>query len=271
MASVHKVELAKTVVLLFALLGTNNAFAWTWGEVAGEIVKGVVISIIVDAITKPSVAAKEAPLQPSILNPVVDQYSNMKTIAANHFLADSQCNVNAVMSFYSNPVYYEDRDVDVEYIRNTKLAVCRKYSKESYYSIKNNNITVSDFSNDKNIKLIDYDVDFDVFSIQKQRRIAGTTRVRLAIRDDKIIGEFHKKLTNSLSASNIASSARYVCKLDPNGDNFLSLREGPGGTYPEILRMHENTSVTVLKVQGSWLYIKLDNGISGWAFARWIC
>ena len=99
------------------------------------------------------------------------------------------------MPFYNHIVYYENKEVNSEYIRKTKEAVCRN-SEGSSFSIKNNSVSVGDFSQDNNIKIVDYDVDFDVYSIKKQQRMVGTSRVRLAIHNDKIIGEFHKRLTN---------------------------------------------------------------------------
>lgn len=63
----------------------------------------------------------------------------------------------------------------------------------------------------------------------------------------------------------------YVCKLNPNGDNFLSLRTGPGSTYPEILRMGENTILKILEVQDPWYRAQIQNGTIGWAHRRWIC
>ena len=44
--------------------------------------------------------------------------------------------------------------------------------------------------------------------------------------------------------------ADYVGGLDPNGDNFLSLRSGPGGGFPEIRRVGPLTPVQVLETSG---------------------
>lgn len=63
----------------------------------------------------------------------------------------------------------------------------------------------------------------------------------------------------------------YVCKLNPRGDNFLSLRTGPGATYPEILRMGENTILTVFEVQEPWYRVRMQDGTTGWVNRRWIC
>jgi uncharacterized protein YraI len=75
----------------------------------------------------------------------------------------------------------------------------------------------------------------------------------------------------ALAASMTAARADYVCGLNPYGDNFLSLRTGPGGSFGEIMRMGENTVLAVLGARGPWLRVRLRNGVSGWAHSRWIC
>ncbi|MES0880052.1 caspase family protein [Roseibium sp. SCP14] len=66
------------------------------------------------------------------------------------------------------------------------------------------------------------------------------------------------------------SGQAYVTGLDPRGDNFLSLRTGPGTRYQEIARLRENTPLTILGRSGSWLNVALQNGRSGWAYSKYI-
>jgi hypothetical protein len=73
-----------------------------------------------------------------------------------------------------------------------------------------------------------------------------------------------------LLASALPASADYVSGLNPRGDNYLSLRNGPGSGYGEILRMGPDTVVTVLERRGDWRRVRLENGITGWAFGRYI-
>lgn len=61
-----------------------------------------------------------------------------------------------------------------------------------------------------------------------------------------------------------------VTGLNPNGDNFLSLRTGPGTANPEIARMLPDTPVTILGTSGSWYNVVLANGLTGWAHGRYI-
>lgn len=78
-------------------------------------------------------------------------------------------------------------------------------------------------------------------------------------------------LSGRSSEKPVSRNVGYVCNLNPMGDNFLSLRTGPGSTYPEILRMDENTIIKILEAQGSWYRTQIHNGTIGWAHRRWIC
>jgi len=74
-----------------------------------------------------------------------------------------------------------------------------------------------------------------------------------------------------LAMSAQTARADYVCNLNPYGDNFLSLRTGPGGSYDEIERMGENTVLRVIGSRGPWLNVRKRDGSEGWAHSRWIC
>lgn len=63
----------------------------------------------------------------------------------------------------------------------------------------------------------------------------------------------------------------HVCRLDPNGDNFLSLRTGPRSSASEILRLSANTPLVVLETRGSWLRVRLRDGTLGWVYGQWVC
>jgi uncharacterized protein YraI len=75
----------------------------------------------------------------------------------------------------------------------------------------------------------------------------------------------------ALGLSTIAAQAEYVCNLNPYGDNFLSLRNGPGSSYGEIDRLGENTVLTVTNSRGPWLYVQTRNSGAGWVHRRWVC
>jgi Caspase domain/Bacterial SH3 domain len=57
--------------------------------------------------------------------------------------------------------------------------------------------------------------------------------------------------------------------LDPNGDNFLSVRTGPGTSYDEIDRIYTGNGVSICSQQGKWLKVKYANG-RGWVFGKYI-
>ena len=73
-----------------------------------------------------------------------------------------------------------------------------------------------------------------------------------------------------LLAPVLPAHADYVSGLNPRGDNYLSLRNGPGGGFGEILRMGPDTVVTVLERRGDWRRVRLEDGTTGWAFGRYI-
>ena len=73
-----------------------------------------------------------------------------------------------------------------------------------------------------------------------------------------------------LLAAAMPARADYVTGLNPSGDNYLSLRNGPGTTYGEIVRVGPNTIVTVLERRGDWRRVRLEDGTTGWAFGRYI-
>jgi uncharacterized protein YraI len=75
----------------------------------------------------------------------------------------------------------------------------------------------------------------------------------------------------ALAASTVAARADFVCGLDPYGDNFLSLRTGPGTRYAEIARLGENTVLGILGRSGSWLRVSTRNYGSGWVSSSYVC
>jgi hypothetical protein len=77
-------------------------------------------------------------------------------------------------------------------------------------------------------------------------------------------------LSLSLLLAPTLARADYVSGLNPRGDNYLSLRDGPGSGYGEILRMGPETVVTVLERRGDWRRVRLEDGTTGWASGRFI-
>ncbi len=82
------------------------------------------------------------------------------------------------------------------------------------------------------------------------------------------------------SASTLAYDGEYfrVCRLNPYGDNYLSLRTCPSTRCREIFRMGPGTEVISINpdpVRG-WWEIEIQpgqpgEGLVGWAYGRYLC
>lgn len=62
----------------------------------------------------------------------------------------------------------------------------------------------------------------------------------------------------------------FVTGLDPNGDNFLALKEAPNAASRRILKMGPDTRLEVLSQHGNWLQVRLADGTTGWAFGKYV-
>jgi len=64
-----------------------------------------------------------------------------------------------------------------------------------------------------------------------------------------------------------------VCKLDPNGDNFLALRSGPGSSYQMLEKLGPGTEVMDWERRGKWFRVSVDhvNGREGWVYSAYLC
>ncbi|EYD77240.1 hypothetical protein Rumeso_01187 [Rubellimicrobium mesophilum DSM 19309] len=63
-----------------------------------------------------------------------------------------------------------------------------------------------------------------------------------------------------------------VSGLDPNGDNLLAVRSGPGTAYPKIDELHTGGVAFTCDGQGNWvgIYYPDLNGRSGWMHGRYL-
>jgi uncharacterized protein YraI len=78
-------------------------------------------------------------------------------------------------------------------------------------------------------------------------------------------------VVTALSSAAIPAKAAVVCRLDPYGDNFLSLRSGPGGRFPEIDRLGPGTGVSIFTSAGPWLNVRTADGQIGWVHGNYVC
>jgi uncharacterized protein YraI len=58
--------------------------------------------------------------------------------------------------------------------------------------------------------------------------------------------------------------------LDYYGDNFLSVRTGPGTRYREIDRLYSGDVVYICRWRGKWLNVKYSAGRYGWVYGKYI-
>ena len=102
---------------------------------------------------------------------------------------------------------------------------------------------------------------------------AEKARQRLQDLRDKAAPRPNPAIARAEPPTAVATSYYYVTGLNPNGDNFLSLRSGPGGgagPATELKRMGPNTLLTLLETRGQWLHVRLLDGQTGWAFSRYV-
>ena len=68
------------------------------------------------------------------------------------------------------------------------------------------------------------------------------------------------------------AQAAYVCRLNPYGDNFLSLRRAPTSASQEIMQLGPRTRLRVMRSSGGWLYVEVvEDGVVGWVASRYVC
>lgn len=189
-----------STMIIAMFIVSQNAWAWTWKDIFADIAKGVVVGLVVEGVkqavkSEPSYQSRDK-YQPVPETSPDDPHADARKIARAHFLADSYCNTDEIMLMYATSVYYEDRLVDLTHLRKVKEGYCRKLRRDASFNIKNNEIKISTFSKDNSVTLIDYAVNYDVYRLQSKERSSGTTAIRLAIRDGKIVAESHRKLTD---------------------------------------------------------------------------
>lgn len=166
------------------------------GGLAKDIIKGVIINLAADKITD----AK--PANPSISTPTQSDPINQAawSFVRHHFNLDSACQVDAIIPFYAEEVFYEKTLVDLNYIHRVKKKHCQKYSPgDSKYMIRPASVYVSRIRENSNVRIFDYIIDWDVFSLEKGERLRGATSVKTVIEirgnEFKILGESHQKIS----------------------------------------------------------------------------
>ena len=80
-------------------------------------------------------------------------------------------------------------------------------------------------------------------------------------------------LTAAMPAQAYSADVFRVCRLDPNGDNFLALRSGPGSNYRMLDRLGPGTIVMDWERRGRWFRVSVGsvNGREGWVYSSYLC
>lgn len=81
-----------------------------------------------------------------------------------------------------------------------------------------------------------------------------------------------------ISTPSVAGTAYEVCRLDPEGDNFLALRDLPTTESHMVLRLGPGTIVESRGevVEGKWMPVVVQNGDTntlpyGYVYTSFIC
>lgn len=86
-------------------------------------------------------------------------------------------------------------------------------------------------------------------------------------------------LTTSLALAYSGDGYR-VCRLNPNGDNFLALRTGPGASFPMVMKLGPDSVVEHRKTEGNWMSVVVEraNGYEylrdlphGYVYRKYLC
>jgi Caspase domain/Bacterial SH3 domain len=119
-----------------------------------------------------------------------------------------------------------------------------------------------------------WNVFLDEFPAGVYARYAKAAReklVKASVAQPKAIAPQEQQATKSVPRPTPDSCGKFgkVRGLDPNGDNFLSVRTGPGTGFEEIDRIYSGNGVSICSQQGKWLRVKYANG-RGWVYGKYI-
>lgn len=80
-------------------------------------------------------------------------------------------------------------------------------------------------------------------------------------------------LAGAMPAQAVSYDIYAVCGLDPNGDNFLALREGPSTNHRLLARLPPGIELAEVRRVGDWMeVIVLPDWVrEGYVFARYTC
>ena len=201
-----KISTAKSILvivgLICALLHSTIALAGFWSDFARDITKAVIVGVIVKTVTTPKESyATERPSQQVTekqenTNAAIQNVSAIKNIVVGHFYAQSQCDLEQLMSFYGSTINFKDIEYNKDELQVYFEEQCDKRKITPFFKIKNNSIKISESSTDDNIVYVEYDVTYNVYRKNIQQRVEGLSNVKLVISNQEIIGEYQTNYDN---------------------------------------------------------------------------
>ncbi|QOG06414.1 YARHG domain-containing protein [Aureimonas sp. OT7] len=84
-----------------------------------------------------------------------------------------------------------------------------------------------------------------------------------------LIKSFEGRASGSPTAAVPSTTQTVVSGLDPNGDGFLAVRNGPGSQFRQIGKLLEGDQVVILDSSGVWRKVRFWGG-EGWSHNNWI-
>lgn len=67
-----------------------------------------------------------------------------------------------------------------------------------------------------------------------------------------------------------AGGLHYVAGLNPNGDNWLALKDGPSIDATRMDKLPPNTPLKLISKNGGWLQVELQDGRVGWVSSKFV-
>jgi uncharacterized protein YecT (DUF1311 family) len=109
-------------------------------------------------------------------------------------------------------------------------------------------------------------------SVQNSKQNTEPTEALAKTNDaSKVVQISETSQTNQPEVETTTITGYRVCNLDPNGENFLSLKAEPNGSSARVLKMTDGTTLTLLDKNGEWYQVQMTNGKTGWANNKWLC
>lgn len=152
----------------------------------------------------------------------------------------------------------------IDFTLNEERAIVSRYVRHSGYSRTES----ATFTPDR-IAFGDNQVRFEID--RKSLRIASTI-VAINSTDIGSCREAGAKVPalGTKSPSPVVRRTYFVSGLDPQGDNWLALKQGPDLKSARLRKLPPGTPLTILDTRGGWYRVELSDGTRGWVSGRFV-